>query len=345
MHDHAHGDAELDHLIAERINGPVDQLRPVIGGDDLHPFRQRGLDLFDLLLYAFNDRQHVLAESNDHDPAHGLTLAVEVRHAAPDLGAELDRADVPEQDRRPLPVSTDSDLLDVRLVLDISAAADHVFAARPLHDPALDIAVAPPDRLHHLHERQMVGQEPVGVNGDLVLLHEPAYARDFGNAWHGFEGILERPVLERPELGKVMFSGFIDQGVLKSPTDTRGIRSEERRYAGGKFARHTLEILEHTAPRPINVRSVLEDRIDKGKTEEGLAPHSPNLRRCKKGGHDGIGDLVLDQVGAPSRPVGEHDHLDIGKIGDRVERRMIYRPDAPERQETHKEEYQELISR
>ena len=35
----------------------------------------------------------------------------------------------------------------------------------------------------------------------------------------------------------------------------------------------------------------------------------------------GIGDLVLDQVRAPPRPLGEDDDLDVREIGDRVERR------------------------
>ena len=43
--DHAHRDRQLDDLFLQGIDGALDQVGAVIGGDDLHPLGQAGDDI------------------------------------------------------------------------------------------------------------------------------------------------------------------------------------------------------------------------------------------------------------------------------------------------------------
>ena len=97
--------------------------------------------------------------------------------------------------------------------LDVAPAADHVLDAGELDHPPFHVEVASPHRLHHLRDGDVVAEEPVRVDGDLVLLDEAADARHLGDARHAFEGELQVPVLEGAELGEVVIALFIDDGV------------------------------------------------------------------------------------------------------------------------------------
>ena len=58
---------------------PLDQIRPVIGGDDLHAFGQTGRDIFFyLLLDPFDDIKDIFPEADNNDAAGHLTLAVQI---------------------------------------------------------------------------------------------------------------------------------------------------------------------------------------------------------------------------------------------------------------------------
>ena len=73
---------------------------------------------------------------------------------------------------------------------------------------AFHVAVALFDGLHHRHDRYVVGQEPVRIDGDLVLFDEAAEARHLGNARHALKGQLQVVVLKGAQLRKVMPSPF-----------------------------------------------------------------------------------------------------------------------------------------
>ena len=80
-----------EQLVLEVVDRTLDQLRAVVGGDDAHALRKRGLHLLEARLDAVDDLARVLAVAHDDDAAHGIALAVEIRDAAPDLGSERDR--------------------------------------------------------------------------------------------------------------------------------------------------------------------------------------------------------------------------------------------------------------
>src|SRR4029453_3658728 len=49
--------------------------------------------------------------------------------------------------------------------------------------------------------------------------------------------------------------------------------------------------------------------------------HVAHLGRREEPRRDRVGDLVLDQLRSAARPLGEDDHLHVGEVGERTERR------------------------
>ena len=185
-------------------------------------------------------------------------------------------------------------------------------------------------------ERNVVGQQLVGIDLDLVLLLEAAEGRHFGDAFHALNPVAQVPVLEGAQVRQVVLAGLVHQRVLEAPAHAGGVRSQRRRDARRQRSRQALHVFQHPGARPVNVRAVLEDHIDKRVAEEGIAAHHAHVRRADEFGDDGIGDLVLDQVRAAPLPFGEDDHLHVGQVrqwrpaaccaGSRCRRRRARRP-------------------
>ena len=73
-----------------------------------------GCELRELRTHALDDGERVLALAHDDDAAHGVALAVEIGHAAPDVGTHRDLRQLPDQDGRAgLGLVLDHDALDV----------------------------------------------------------------------------------------------------------------------------------------------------------------------------------------------------------------------------------------
>ena len=71
--------------------------------------------------------------------------------------------------------------------LDIAPPADHVLRAAELDQPPAHVVVAVPDRLDHGGDRDVVGQQLVGIEVDLVLLLESADRSHLGHAGNAIE--------------------------------------------------------------------------------------------------------------------------------------------------------------
>src|SRR3954454_6057400 len=67
------------------------------------------------------------------------------------------------------------------------------------------------------------------------------------------------------------------------------------------------------------------------------------MGRSEQAGDDGIGDLVLDDIGRLASPRCMHHDLHIGDVGQGVERHMPQRPEPGQRQHHHSGEDQETI--
>ena len=99
--DQRDDDAFLDQLFAQRRDGALDQLAAIVGRDDLaRPRAATILISVEFLFDAVDDVERVLAVAHDDDAADDFAFAVQFRDAAPDVGAEMDRADILHVNRR-----------------------------------------------------------------------------------------------------------------------------------------------------------------------------------------------------------------------------------------------------
>ena len=64
-------------LVLHGVDGALDEVRPVVGGDHLHALRERGLELLELGLHALDDVEGVLALAHHHDAADHVALTIE----------------------------------------------------------------------------------------------------------------------------------------------------------------------------------------------------------------------------------------------------------------------------
>ena len=184
-----------------------------------------------------------------------------------------------------------------------------------------------------------------GIHVDLILAHEPAERSDLGDARNGLQVIAQVPILRAAQQREIVtVSRFGDQRVLKNPADAGGVGSEFRLHVLGQARQNLREILERARARPVNIRAFLEDDVDVRVAEIGEAAHVLHLRRAEHRADDRVGDLVLQDVRA-AVPARVDDHLRVAQIGDCVERNLLHRPPARQRQRGHEQEDQEAVVR
>ncbi len=200
----ADDDALLDQGLLQRVDGTMDELRPVVGRDNLYPFGERGLDFGEALLDAVDDVQRVFTIAHDDDATNYLALAVELRDAAAQVGALLHGGDVAQQDGRPPPVRTQRDGLEVGQRAHVAPPPHEVLPPGELDGAAAHVVVPRANGGDHSPERNLIGGQGVGIDGHLVLLLEPADAGDLGHAGDAFEPVSEVPVLEASQFGEVV---------------------------------------------------------------------------------------------------------------------------------------------
>ena len=138
-------------------------------------------------------------------------------------------------------------------------------------------AVAVAHRIHHLHERNFVGEQAIRIDVDLVLLHEPANRGDFRHTRHTLQPVAQVPVVKGAQLLKIVLASLVHQSVLESPTDARGIRSELRRDAFGELAADLAHVFEHARPAPVDVGAFIEHHVDIREAVIRTAPHDADV--------------------------------------------------------------------
>ena len=347
VHQKDHADQGNDQALfqqgtLERIDGPVNQVGSVVHRLDADARREARRDLGDLFLEVVNHLQRVLAVARHGDARDHLALAVEFRQAPALVRRQFHAGDVAHQHRRAL-VGLDHQVLDVRHAAQVALAAHHVLGLGHLHHAAAHVAVGVAHHLRHLGQWNAVGAQLHRVDGDLVGLHKPANGCHLGHAMGLGELVAQVPVLQRAQLGQGLVLG--QQRVLVDPAHAGRVRADLRRHALGHAPRCEVEVFEHPRAGPVDVGAILEDDIDEGGAEEGEAAHHLRLGHREHGRGERVGDLVLDHLRRLAGHFGIDDHLHVGKIGQRVERRFQQRIDAAEDGGQRAEQHQEAILR
>ena len=216
-----------------------------------------------------------------HDAAGDLTLAVQLGDAAPLVRSQLDAGDVSQQDRRPA-VVLEHDVAEIVDALQIAPAPDDVLELGQLDRTSADVGVAGADRVADLLHGDAEIAHPLRIENHVVLLHEAADARDFGDAFRLRQREFEIPVLDRPRVGEIQL--LRHHGVLVDPADAGRVRADGRRHSRRQPRRRGVQEFEHTRARPVDVGAVLEDHVDERDAEEREAAHHLGFRHGEHGG-------------------------------------------------------------
>src|SRR6185312_14074651 len=146
----------------ECAHGILDELRAVVGDDHFDAFGQTLFDLLQPLLHPVDHAQSVFSVAHDDDAAGSLTLAVELRDAASNVGPQTDLSDIPNTDR-----STVDDLdrtqPDVFGFLDVATPADHLLVPGNFDHSSADLLVRGAHGPRHVVQRDAVAEELVGI--------------------------------------------------------------------------------------------------------------------------------------------------------------------------------------
>jgi hypothetical protein len=170
-------------------------------------------------------------------------------------------------------------------------------------------------------------------------------ARDLGDAFHRLERVTKIPILEGAQLGQIVLPRFIDERVLENPADAGRVRTDHWIHAFRERAADRVQIFDHARARPIDVGPVLKNHVDERLPEHRFAPNEFHFRRGDELGRNRIGDLVFDQVGGASFPVGVDNHLRVAQVGNGIERRSLDRPDTGHDAEEDEDDDEQLVAR
>ena len=184
-----------------------------------------------------------------------------------------------------------------------------------------------------------------GSRSTWYCFTNPPTGRDLGDAFHRLERVTQIPILERAQLGQIVLPGFIDERILEDPADAGRVRPDHRIDAFRERAADRVQIFDHARARPIDVGPVLENDIDERLPEHRFAPNEFHFRRGDELGRNRISDLVFDQVGRASFPIGVDDDLHVAQVGNGIERRPLDRPDAGRDAEEDEDDDEQLVAR
>src|SRR5258705_11894549 len=104
----------------------MNQIGAIVCRYDLHPGRERGRDLADALLHGVDNAKCIFSVPHHDDPPRRLTLPVQLRDAAAQVGTDRDAPDVSPANAAASPADPDSNPGDVVSAAEITQPANRV---------------------------------------------------------------------------------------------------------------------------------------------------------------------------------------------------------------------------
>src|SRR5882757_5387052 len=141
-----------------------------------------------------------------------------------------------------------------------------------------------------------------------------------------------------------MAAAAVDQCILENPADAGGIGSQGGLRRRWHPALNLIQVLEHPGARPVRIGAIFEQHIEEGIPEEGEAAHRLRPWDRQHCCREGIGDLVLHDLGGLPRKVRAQDHLDVGQVWEGIDRRGFQGPDAPRRDKHRRQQHEKAIA-
>ncbi len=198
--------------------------------------------------------------------------------------------------------------------------------------------------MYDRRERDVVRLELIRVELHLVLADEASDGGHLGNAGNSFKLITDEPILKTAQVCQAVLMAVVNQHVFIDPTRPRRIGTEDGVDAGRQLALKLLKVFENAGTRPIKIRAVLEDDVHIRIPKHGLRSDILHLGRSEQRGYNGIGHLVLDDVGGLARPAGMNNDLHVRNIGQGIEGNVPHRPDSGKNQQEDCGENQKAVT-
>ena len=196
-------DELFDKLVFEIGDRALDQAGTVVGRDDFHARRQTRFQLLQLGLHRVDGFQRIFTRAHHNYATGDFAFTVQFRNPAPHFGAYLNARDIGQTYRYPGVGRHQWNLAEVVERFQITRRAHHVFGFPEFQYRSAGFLIRLFHRVDHLAMRDVVSAHLVRVEHDLILAHHAADAGDFRYVWHGFQFVLEKPVLQRTQLRQV----------------------------------------------------------------------------------------------------------------------------------------------
>jgi hypothetical protein len=225
----------------------------------------------------------------------------------------------------------------------IAAAADDELGLGHLDGATADIQVAGADRLRDPGQRDAIGLQLPWIDHHLILLDEPADRGDLGDPLGCRQLISDEPILQGAQFCQRLLGAHDD--VLIDPAHAGGVRPERRREAGRESLLGKIQILEDTAPRPIDVGAVLENHVHERHAKVREPADHLGARHGEKRRRQRIGHLVFDDLWRLARIFGVDDDLGVREIRNGIQRRLEHRVDTDADDEQRRKQDQEDVAR
>ena len=257
----------FEEVVDHRVEGLVDQVRPVVKRLDRHAGRQAGLELGHRLLDVLNDAPGILADEHHHQAGDDLPLAIARHQARADHRCQLDLRHVGHRDGDAVALDQD-DRRDVSHRVRLALAPD--VPRFPLVDEvaAADVAVVRPQGVEDVGQGQVVLGQFVGVQLDLERLQLPTVRVDLRDPRDSAQLVCDEPVQDRPQLHRRDPSAadlkLVDLPERRGDRPERGRAIATRDGVGG-----TREALADELPGLVDVGPLVENDGDHGDPEFG----------------------------------------------------------------------------
>src|SRR5579875_1083723 len=322
----------------------LNQAGAIVSSLDFDAWRQRRPDLRQLPLDIVDDIQGVHPIPHHYDAAHRLSLAIPFCYPTANVGPIGDRAEITDQHRNPVARGGYGNIIKVLQRVEVTEATDHVFGSAEFEQPAAHFVSALAHAINHPGKLDVIGAELVWIKIHLELLYESSDGGDFRDAWHGFELIAQIPILKGAQIRQAVLVIVINKHVFVDPSRSGRVRPDHRMDVWRQLTLNLLEVFRHPRPRPVEIGSILEDDEDVGISKHRLGADSLYARRGEHRGNDRVCDLVFNDVGWFSWPLGEDDDFHIRDIWQRVERNPAQRIDSGQYKQERPCKYEEAIA-
>ena len=306
----------MQQVVLHGRNRVRHQIAAVVHRHDLHPLgKDRGVQAFDLLMDAVEDKRRILAPPHQDQPLDLLALAV-VCDRTPARGRHhLNGGDVADSQRSAV-LGFERDALDVLGRLDQADAAHGQLLIALPQEAAADIRIRFADRVLEFAQGQSGGIELAGIGLDVQLFQKTAERDHVGDALNLAQHPGHGPLHLRPSRKQVMPVASHPEAIDFAQ---RGrFRTQHRRDSGGQLGVADPLRYDHAAGE--RVRLVVKDQGDDRQAKQVLASQHGHARGAVQRPLQRDRNLPLDLGRRIARHLGDDLDLGVGDVGKGFDR-------------------------